>query len=106
MVARTARQRVLAFIGHRNPVTATQIAQALGMSAPTVRHHLAILLADGRISLEEHQGHGKRGRPEKWYRLSDRVAGENVGMLSEIVLSTWLAGVTDTNREAAMRTLA
>jgi predicted ArsR family transcriptional regulator len=106
MVVRTARQRVLAFIGHRNPVTTAQIGQALGMSAPTVRHHLAILVADGRISLEEHEGHGKRGRPEKWYRLSDRVAGENLAMLSEILLSAWLAEVTDTNHEAAMRTLA
>lgn len=106
MLARTARQRVLAFIGHRNPVTAAQIGQALGMSTPTVRHHLSILVADGRITVEGPRGRGKRGRPEKSYRLSDQVAGENLAMLSEIVLSTWLEALTDAEGEAAMRTLA
>lgn len=101
----TARQRILVLIGRRNSVTATQIGQALNMSAATVRHHLSILAADGRIVVEGTAG-GKRGRPQKTYRLSDRVAGENLAALADIALTSWLEGATEASRTAALRTMA
>ncbi len=83
-----------------------QIGKALDMSAATVRHHLSILQADGRIVAEGAAGRGKRGRPEKMYRLSDRMAGENFGVLSDIALEAWPGGLPTAEREAVIRSMA
>ncbi len=75
------------------------------MSAATVRHHLSILAGDGRVVVDS-TVHGRRGRPEKLYRLSDRVIGENLGMLADIALTGWLEGATDAARGAALEAVA
>jgi predicted ArsR family transcriptional regulator len=106
MAKMTARQRVLDHIGRRNTASAAQIGQALDMSAATVRHHLSILLADGRIVIAGATGRSRPGRPEKIYRLSDRMAGENFGVLSDIALDAWLGGLVGSRRDAAIRTMA
>ncbi len=49
---------------------------------------------------------GRRGRPEKSYRLSDRVIGENLGTLADAVLTSWLEGATDADRAAALDAVA
>ncbi len=105
MASTTARQRILALIGRKNGVTAAQVGRALNLSAATVRHHLSILAADGRVIV---QGavQGRRGRPEKSYRLSDRVIGENLGTLADAVLTSWLEGATDADRAAALEAVA
>ena len=102
----TARQRVLEYIRRRNSATATQIGQALNMAAAAVRHHLAILAADGRIVEERRQGKGKPGRPEKFYRLSDQAAGDNLAVLSDLALTHWLAAMEESARDAAIRIMA
>lgn len=102
----TVRQRILEYIGRRNSASAAQIGQALNLSAATVRHHLSILVADGRIVAEGTLPKAKRGRPQKTYRLSDRVAGENLDVIADIALNLWLEGVPDSGRQAAMQHVA
>ncbi len=75
------------------------------MSAPAVRHHLSILRADGRIVDNGAEPRRSRGRPEKAYRLSDRLLGENLAGLSDALLTAWLEGLPAGKVEAAVRAL-
>ncbi len=102
----TARQRVLEYVRRGGPITATQTGRGLGMSAATVRHHLSILCADGLILADGTAPKSNRGRPEKLYRLSDRAAGDNLTMLSDLTLTRWLAGIADEQRGEAVAVLA
>lgn len=105
MVTTTARQKILALIGRRGGASAAQIARALDMSAPAVRHHLAILRRDGRIVHDRLEPKRGRGRPEKVYRLSDRLLGENFASLSDALLDTWLGQLPASKREPALRSV-
>ena len=57
------------------------------MSVPTVRHHLSILISDGRVTasggaVPTH----RRGRPQKLFRLSDKMLGGNLAALTDSLL--------------------
>lgn len=76
------------------------------MSCATVRYHLSLLAADGRIVWDGTKRRGGRGRPEKVYRLSDRLLGDNVGGLADHALSIWLNQLPAGRREAAIESMA
>jgi predicted ArsR family transcriptional regulator len=105
MVTNTARQRVLEFLRRRGLASAAQIGAGLSMSAATVRHHLSILAADGRVVAAAVESKSKRGRPQKLFRLSDRLLGDNLGLLLSAALGVWLGGASESRRVAAMDTL-
>src|SRR5690554_8024265 len=69
MGADTTRDRVLGLIASAGPITASTLAQELGVTPAGVRRHLAALGNDGFIT--EHERAGKlvrgRGRPAKSY---------------------------------------
>ncbi len=83
----TARQKVLAHLKKSRSASAREIARALKMSAPNVRHHLSILCADGRIEFTEARPREGRGRPEKMYSLSQAALGDNLANLADAILS-------------------
>ncbi len=61
------------------------------MSAATVRHHLGVLMADGRIVTDATiRPASVRGRPRKLYRLTDSMWGDNLAMLSDVLFEPWL----------------
>lgn len=82
----TSRQRVLNHLGKTRPASAREIARALNMSAPTVRHHLGVLAADGLVEMMEIRPRGGRGRPEKLYSLSQTALGDNLPALTNALL--------------------
>jgi predicted ArsR family transcriptional regulator len=82
----TARQKVLAHLKKTRAASAREIARALNMSAPNVRHHLGILVSDGRLEVTSVHQHGERGRPEKMYSLSQSALGDNLSVLADALL--------------------
>ncbi len=106
MPTMTVRHKILDFLVRRQTATAAQIGRAFSMSTAAVRHHLSILAADGRIVAEGTASRGRRGRPEKIYRLSDKQAGENLGILADLALSAWLGSLQGARRGAAVQALA
>jgi predicted ArsR family transcriptional regulator len=83
----TVRQKVLAHLKKTRAASAREIARALNMSAPNVRHHLGILVSDGRLEVTSvHQRDG-RGRPEKMYSLSQSALGDNLSALTNALLT-------------------
>ena len=106
MSPKTVRQEVLAYLERRKAASAAQIGVALNKSAATVRHHLGILVKDGRVVAEGQVAKRKRGRPEKNYRLSDRVRGDNFEMLAEAAMTIWLEMFPAEEQDAAIQELA
>lgn len=102
----TARQKILAYLKKQRIASAAQIGRGLNMSSAAVRHHLSIMLADGRIeALEENRKSG-RGRPVRLYKLSEKILGDNFALLSDAVLREWLSGLSPSKREEAMKKIA
>jgi len=83
----TARQKVLAHLKKTRAASAREIARALKMSAPNVRHHLSVLCSDGRVEFAAVNNREGRGRPEKMYSLSQAALGDNLSVLAEALLN-------------------
>jgi predicted ArsR family transcriptional regulator len=83
----TARQKVLAHLKKTRAASAREIARALDMSAPNVRHHLSVLCSDGRVELTAFNNREGRGRPEKMYSLSQAALGDNLSALANALLA-------------------
>lgn len=83
----TARHKVLAYLHKTRTASARQISRALRMPAANVRHHLRVLVSDGRLEVSGGGTGEKRGRPEKVYSLPRAVLGDNLSALSEALLA-------------------
>ncbi len=83
----TARQKVLAHFKKTRSASAREIARALNMSVPNVRHHLGVLVSDGRLEVNAVQQRGGRGRPEKAYSLSQSALGDNLSVLADALMN-------------------
>lgn len=83
----TARQKVLAYLEKSRTASAREISRALKMSPATVRHHLRVLVSDGRLDLRSVRGRDGRGRPEKIYSLPRAALGHNLAALSDALLA-------------------
>lgn len=86
MPGTNSRQKILNYVKRNRTVTARDVARALQMTPANARHHLGILEADGRVEVVRRQGAG-RGRPEKVYRLSGALVGDNLSMLVDALLT-------------------
>ena len=82
----TARQKVLAYLMKTRTTSAREVARALKMSAPTVRHQLRVLVSDERLEMNSVRGREGRGRPEKMYSIPRAVLGDNLSALSDALL--------------------
>lgn len=82
----TARQKILAYFVKTRTASAREIARALKMSAATVRHHLRVLAADGRLERKPDREREGKGRPEKVYSLPGAALGDNLAALSDALL--------------------
>ena len=83
----TARQKVLAYLNKTRFAAAREIARSLKMSPATVRYHLRVLAADGRLEMVSVRGRDARGRPEKIYSLPRAALGDNLAALSDALLT-------------------
>ena len=82
----SSRQKILAHLRKSGPASAREVARTLRMSEANVRHHLRHLASDGRVTANSLRVNG-RGRPEKVYRLSAALEGDNLAALTEALLS-------------------
>ena len=99
----TARQKVLAYLIKTRTTSAREIARALKMSAPTVRHHLRVLVSDGRLEMNSVRGREGRGRPEKVYSIPRAALGDNLSALSDAL---WTEAGASVKVEALAKRLA
>jgi predicted ArsR family transcriptional regulator len=89
----TARQKVLTYLQKARAASAREIAWSLKMSPATVRHHLRVLAADGRLELSSVRGRDGKGRPEKVYSVPRAALGTNLAALSDALLREAGSGI-------------
>ena len=82
----TTRHKVLAYLNKTRTASAREISRALKMPAANVRHHLRVLVSDGRLEVASVRGRDGRGRPEKVYSLPRAVLGDNLSALADGLL--------------------
>jgi predicted ArsR family transcriptional regulator len=99
----TARHKILDHLKKNRFVSAREIARALKMSAPNVRHHLGILVSDGRAEVTSVRKREGKGRPEKVYSLSRAALGNNLAGLADALLAE---AVSNVRMEAVGKRLA
>jgi predicted ArsR family transcriptional regulator len=97
------RQRILNHLRKTRAASAREIARALNLTAPNVRHHLMVLASDGRVEMVTTAKQDLRGRPEKFYSLSGAVLGNNLPALTGALL---LEAGSNINWEAIASRLA
>lgn len=90
MPVTTARQKVLTQLTKLGPASPRDLARTLRMSEANVRHHLRHLASDGRVTVTASRVNG-RGRPEKVYRLSSALEGDNLAALTDALLNVELS---------------
>jgi DeoR family transcriptional regulator, suf operon transcriptional repressor len=82
----TSRQKILLYLKKNRSASAREIARALKISAPNVRHHLSVLGTDGRVEFVAVNNREGRGRPEKLYSLPQAALGDNLSALVNALL--------------------
>ena len=83
----TARQKVLSYLNKTRTASVREVSRALKMPAANVRHHLRVLISDGRLEMNSVRGREGRGRPEKVYSIPRAALGDNLSTLSEALLT-------------------
>ena len=106
MPVTTARQKVLTYLAKNRAVSAPQVGRALKMSAANVRHHLSVLCSDGRASIVGLAKKDGRGRPIKLYGLSEKLMGNNLALLSNVLLDEFAWKMPPSKRDIAINSVA
>lgn len=102
----SSRHRILRTLREKGKCSVKQLAEAVGISPVSVRHHLSNLQAEGLVATEEvRHGVGRprllfalteRGLelfPSRYYRLTRRLLGEIKDTLSREALTHLFSGV-------------
>ena len=87
MSVTNSRHKVLAYLTRTRTASVHEISRALKMSAANVRHHIRVLVSDGRVELASVREREGRGRPEKVYSLPRAVLGDNLSALADALLT-------------------
>ncbi len=102
----TSRQRILAYLLHHHGVSAAEISLALDVTPANSRHHLSILLADGRVKIIGDRIHQGPGRPVKIYGLGDASSGNNMAGLADALLVQFLENLPASTEMEILQALA
>jgi len=106
MTKQTARQRILIYLRDHNGVSADEMSRALRVTAANIRHHLSILVADGRVKNIGARPGKTAGRPVHIYGLSDAAIGDNLAGLVGALLSEVLENVPAPALDDLLQSLA
>lgn len=67
------RSRIIEYLKERGRATVHDLSTATGLTSMTIRHHLAVLEAEGLVSNTKERGHV--GRPRHVYFLTENALG-------------------------------
>jgi len=95
-MSETADQSLLALIRRHGPLSVTEMAERLGVTATAVRNRLTRLLGAGLIERRAESGPGRRGRPKHTYQASvaaHKRLGQNYADLALILWDEMMRSV-------------
>jgi predicted ArsR family transcriptional regulator len=102
----SSRQTILDLLDNKRTATPLEIAQALHMTTANVRHHLAILEAEGVVEAIGEQTAGKRGRPARLFTLTSLTRQHNLDELANALLDELLDQKSPADQQVLIRQIA
>ena len=106
MTKSPARQRILTYLTQHHGASALEISRALDVTAANIRHHLSILVADGRAQVLGSRLEQGRGRPVQVYGIGESAQGDNLAGLAGALLSRLMENALPEERENLLADLA
>lgn len=82
-----ARQRILGYLQSHPGTTAVELSRALQVTPANIRHHLAILVGDGRAVLLGTRQPNGRGRPVQVYGPGELNTHDPISGLADALLA-------------------
>ena len=101
----TTRNQILDYLQAHETASAIELAHAMGMTIPNIRHHLAALLAGQAIEVVRPSSRAGRGRPTYRYQLIPRLMPHNLDRLCLALLETLLAGCPEAEQKVVIQRL-
>ena len=83
---KTSRQQLLEYVQQHRAVTAEELSRALHMTQANVRHHLNILKEQSLIEVIGPRPAEGKGRPARSFGPSEKSLGNNLDLLSSVLL--------------------
>ena len=107
MLKPTSRHRILEYIESKDqPTNTAEISRALKMTPANARHHLGLLVKDGRVSVVGQIPSNRRGRPLLLYSPATRAASHNLDGLAHALLTVMLTHVSIENQPVLLVEIA
>jgi predicted ArsR family transcriptional regulator len=72
-MTQTSRQQIIETLQKKGKASVSELAESLGLTTVTIRHHLAILIEAGIVSPPTKRKKPGRGRPEMLYHLGEDI---------------------------------
>lgn len=101
-----SRSRIMEILQQRQAATVGELSHTLGVTAANIRHHLAVLVEQGVVTVGGQKASGKRGRPANVYCLSRQSRRHNLDGLASALLTELLAGGNQQSQTQALDKLA
>lgn len=103
---KTVRQRILEFIQSHRAVTAIEVSQAFRMTEANARHHLNILMKQGTILVIDQKASSGRGRPARVFAISKQLLGDNLDLLTNVLLHLVASNSSNNPKEHILEEIA
>jgi predicted ArsR family transcriptional regulator len=101
----TTRLKILDYLKRHDAASVGELSRWLSMSGANIRHHLTILERSELVEMIGQQREG-RGRPKNIFRLSRRVLGDSLDVLSSALLDGWINPLSEESRETELMKVA
>lgn len=102
----TTRDKILSFLRHRGPASATELSRALKLTPANIRHHLRVLQKEGVVLPIHFERTGPKGRPACLYGLSEQQEAHNLDRLCAAFLELLRIRFSSGEKTAFLRSLA
>lgn len=85
-----SRQKILNFIIEQQSTTVEELSKVFRVTPANIRHHLSILTQQGNVKVIGQKATTSKGRPAQIYSSSQQSDCNNLDLLSDALLSTFM----------------
>jgi predicted ArsR family transcriptional regulator len=102
----STRSKIMDFLETNNQATAVELSQILNMTQANIRHHLSILIDEGKIEIVGQNQTIGRGRPTTLYMPTRQAQKHSLDVLLRILLDDIQSIGSSRQRESKIKRLA
>lgn len=102
----STRQRIIDYLEMQHSASTIEISRALQMTRANIRHHVNILVEQGKIKLASKIGGNQRGRPTSIYMLTSKSTHNGLSNLSSALFKQILGSRDSSARYKRLQQVA